>query len=270
MFLLLCGVVTLHQVYATMHEKCVKWPLRFAAIRLIELAGRTFVGTFIFGYFLMNLDFFGPHLQEALFYTNVVVAIAILYRETFGMKSAWEMALDNLVLKVNDPECSVNSLATMELLVLNRVLFHTWSTSPMQLSEELAQKGKVVLDSKKRIRLKNAFAVNTLLNSISGKSSSSKSSDSSSSNHAFNGSSQKKQRESTAATATEAIELSVVPKEKFSTDKPSFSSANFYQHSLSEKSNSPNTSRRHDSVNNPLSHSSARNKTAVDSDDELV
>lgn len=264
MFLLLCGVVTLHQIYATMYEKCEKWPLRFALIRLIELGGRTFVPTFIFGYFLLNLEFFGNEMQTVLFYTLIAIGISIFYRELFGLKSACDIALDNLVLKVNDPECSLNSLAAMELFVLNRVLFRTWSTSPMKLSEELSLKGKVVLDSKKRIRLKNAFAVNSLLNSISGKSSSSKSNDSASSAHSFTTSPAGKQRESIST--SEAIELSTVGKEK--TEHVSFSSSNFYQQSLSDKSNSPNTSRRHDPVNNPLSYSSARNKTAVDSDDE--
>ncbi len=55
MFLSLVLVCTMHQVYATLHEKADRWPLRIVYLRVIEMAGRTCLISTILLYFLTTI-----------------------------------------------------------------------------------------------------------------------------------------------------------------------------------------------------------------------
>eukprot|EP01037_Dinobryon_pediforme_P036136 gene36136-42929_t len=87
MFLLLCVVVALHQMYATLYEKTETWPLRVVYLRLIEMFGRCFTPPAIIFYFLGTIEFGSQSLRNAMIVIVVTSMSILLVREVYGVRS---------------------------------------------------------------------------------------------------------------------------------------------------------------------------------------
>lgn len=144
MFLLLVGVIILHQVYATLKMKEDRWPLRAIILRLIETLGRVFILPFIVCYFVtLILASSDPSTANALLAVTIIACALVFIQEMFGLRSTVHRSINNLIAKVNNPSLTVNELNTVEIMVLNYLKFRKVSSSPYLIAQELAERGSI-------------------------------------------------------------------------------------------------------------------------------
>jgi hypothetical protein len=170
MFILLAAVITLHQVYATLFEKVEHWPLRVFILRFIEMLGRTFVGPFILIYFASNVKFADDKTQEGILYTVIAGSVILFLRECGGLRSAFRDSCRLVLQKVNDPTLLAKDLSILEVILINRISFHVWSTSRQRIVKELTTHGSLAVDSKflkPTFQLRNQVVLDDLLRSNS-------------------------------------------------------------------------------------------------------
>jgi len=171
MFLLLAGVITLHQVYATLIEKIEHWPLRRFLLRFIEVIGRCLVAPFVIIYFAQSIHFADTELENAVTYTAVALTSVLFLREMTGLRASFREACRLLVEKVNNPLLLVKDVSLAEVIVLNHTAFHQWSFSKERIILELENHGHIAIDTKylkPTLQLRNAGTLSQLLRSGGG------------------------------------------------------------------------------------------------------
>jgi hypothetical protein len=135
MFLLLVGVVVLHQTYATLHNKKERWPLRNFYMRLIESFGRIFLIPFVLIYYVGQIETsIKTSFAAILIAFSAIYVAAISTREMVGLKSAYGMTMVGLVEKFNDPNTTMANVSWLEVLVINVLIFHEYSISTEYLA----------------------------------------------------------------------------------------------------------------------------------------
>lgn len=169
MFLLLCVVVSLHQIYATLYEKVETWPLRLIYMRIIELVGRCFLPPAIIFYFLATIEFGSSSLRDAIMSLVIVSVSGLFIGEMFGVRAAYYHAMELLVLKTNRPDLTTKELSWMEIVMLNRYLFGVWSTSLQLIANEITQKGYVHFEKPTSVTLHNMNSLSHVMG-VSGPS----------------------------------------------------------------------------------------------------
>lgn len=170
MFLLLVGVISLHQVYATLKMKEERWPLRAIVLRLIETVGRVFILPFIVCYFvtliLANND---PTTANGLLAITIIASTLVFTQEMFGLRSTIHRSINNLIAKVNNPALTVNELNSFEILVLNYLKFSKLSTSPYLIAQELNERGSIA-SFRQSISVKNLVQAKEFISPRAGES----------------------------------------------------------------------------------------------------
>lgn len=160
MFLLLVVVVILHQVYATLHTKLDRWPMRIFYLRVVECVGRTGILPAIVLYFFQEIPAGANAEGKTAIIAVIITATGIIFiRELFGLKSSWKHSMILLIEKVNAEETLVTDLSWVEILVVNITRFHEFSTSPMHIGKVLQSKDKLAVDFVSNVRLRNIAQV---------------------------------------------------------------------------------------------------------------
>lgn len=84
----------------------------------------------------------------------IVFIVTSFIREYFGVRGAFIRSMHSLVNKMNNDEIKLNNLSKVELLLFNLWRYKKFTTSPMLISEELLNKGKIIIkDENKSIKL---------------------------------------------------------------------------------------------------------------------
>lgn len=162
-FMLVC-VTILHQTYATLNEKLDRWPLRLIYLRLIEVSGRVFVLPAVVIYFVVYIPVSSnPAYGEALMAVSIAVAVVILIRELFGVRSNVYDAMRNLTIKCNSPDLRVSDLSFVEAFAMNLFHFKTLSTSKLLISDYLHKHDAFPIKVRKPLHLKNLSSLVSLL-----------------------------------------------------------------------------------------------------------
>lgn len=163
MFLLLVAVVSMHQVYATLQDKVDRWPLRIIALRVIETLGRVMVPCIIIFYFQSTISYFEDSRPITTAFT-IVIATILFMREVFGIRNAYDLAIQGLFAKVNREDCTVAEVSKIESFVLNRLLFRKYSFELERLAKELATKSIGFQSEKDRgVYLRNLHQMDELM-----------------------------------------------------------------------------------------------------------
>lgn len=163
MFLLLCIVVSLHQMYATLIEKVETWPLRQIYLRIIEMIGRCFVPLAIVVYFFETVAFGSKAFQEFLIIVLALSIFILFVRECIGVRSAFYNSMGKLVNKANQPMITAKELSWIEVVALNRYYFNTWSLSLELIGMELHQKGELHFEKPTSVTLRNMTSMSNIM-----------------------------------------------------------------------------------------------------------
>lgn len=155
MFLLLCVVVALHQMYATLYEKTETWPLRVVYLRLIEMFGRCFTPPAIIFYFLGTIEFGSQSVRNAMIVVVVTSMSILLVREVYGVRSAYYHAIEKLTDKFNRPGLTTKQVSKVEIVTMNHYFFNKWSTELDDIANALNTKGDLHFEKPTSIMLKN-------------------------------------------------------------------------------------------------------------------
>ena len=162
MFVLLVGVITLHQIYATLKRKEIRWPLRAIQLRLIETMGRVLVLPFTIIYFVsMILSAQNADMATGIYIIIAIISGSIFCSECFGIRSAIYHAINQLIAKVNHPELKVDQLSIWEVLIINYLRLGKLSTSKLLISQEL-ERGSIA-SFYESISMKNLIHTKDLL-----------------------------------------------------------------------------------------------------------
>jgi hypothetical protein len=145
MFVLLAGVVLLHQVYSTLSMKIDKWPMRRFYVRLIESAGRCFVGPFILSYFSSMVQFTSSERQNAITATVIALTVVLVLRELGGLFQIFRKSIIDVATKLNTPNLEVKDVSVVEAFVINLFSFYKFSYSTKYIMEALANDQKIAL-----------------------------------------------------------------------------------------------------------------------------
>lgn len=163
MFLLLVLSVVLHQAYATLSDKIDVWPLRIFYLRFLEFIGRVSIFPIAGGFFLQGIN----ELSEILIYGMVFIILpitgTIVVREFFGIKKARETALLRLLDKINSPDCRVDQLSIIEIVVFNYWAFGAFSRSALGISNYLVKHGPFPNPNEQKLTLANFALVDDLI-----------------------------------------------------------------------------------------------------------
>lgn len=171
MFLMLIVSVILHQTYATIYEKADRWPLRLFYLRVIEALGRCSIFPTVTAVFLVSLTNLTATTIYGMIIIVFIVTSFILIREYFGVRGAFIRSMHSLVNKMNNDEIKLNNLSKIELLLFNLWRYKKFTTSPMLISEELLNKGKIIIkDENKSIKLIHLQFFNDLFGNSNNKS----------------------------------------------------------------------------------------------------
>lgn len=145
MFLLLVLVVVIHQLYATLHQKREHWPLRPVFMRGLEMVGRVVLVPCIVVYFVTHV-----YSANSASGTSITIIVAVMigsctvmYREAFGFKKVLYIALEELIVKMNDPSTTVKDTSLVEVAVINYLAFGKISMSRELLSRLLKERGPI-------------------------------------------------------------------------------------------------------------------------------
>lgn len=163
MFLLLCIIAAMHQVYATMRNKVERWPLRPVYLRCIELLGRCCVPPVVLYYFSTTVQFATAEHGTGVILAATAVSLAIFSREIFGVRAIFLDCMLMLVDKVNQPDIIAKDISAPEAFALNMWMFNDMTFSKLRISRHLQQFGKFEVDTVINVTLKNAFSLNSLL-----------------------------------------------------------------------------------------------------------
>jgi hypothetical protein len=139
MFFLLVTVVALHQIYITLTNKQDKWPLRHLTSRLIEYFGRVFLFPFIISYYIIRIG----SLPILFLLPMILIVSFIAIRESFGLIKVTQIALKDLIAKANHSESKVADFSRVEIIILNYLLFKTFSFQFQKISNILFSKGEL-------------------------------------------------------------------------------------------------------------------------------
>lgn len=257
MFVLLVGVITLHQIYATLKRKEIRWPLRAIQLRLIETMGRVLVLPFTIIYFVsMILSAQNADMATGIYIIIAIISGSIFCSECFGIRSAIYHAINQLIAKVNHPELKVDQLSIWEVLIINYLRLGKLSTSKLLISQEL-ERGSIA-SFHESISIKNLIHTKDLL--FPGSSSASASSSSSS---------RKRTVSLIGGGSGGEVELkSFQSKDINDSHSSSFSSTNITNTYPSSSSAMTTTATVNYLHNRPLPSSSQQQQYNVDSDDE--
>jgi hypothetical protein len=168
MFVLLCCVITLHQVYATLIERVNEWPLRYVYLRCIEAVGRTSLPPIIVGYFFLNVDMSGLSDENYVLGPVIAICVIVFFRECFAIRTAYNLAVSQLIKKVNNPSTTIAEISFLEKGLLNYLVFNKISFDSIYLSEQLSKKGEIKYNPKVVMLLHNEFTLETLTGNRSG------------------------------------------------------------------------------------------------------
>lgn len=163
MFLLLCCIAAMHQVYATVRNKVDRWPLRPVYLRCIEMVGRCCVPPIVLYYFALTVQFDSSDHGAAVILAAIAVSLAIFSREIFGVRATYIQCMLALVDKVNQPETTAKDLSSPETLALNIWVFKDMSFSKIWISRHLAEHGRISIEVSPDLALRNIFSLNSLL-----------------------------------------------------------------------------------------------------------
>eukprot|EP01033_Poteriospumella_lacustris_P013530 gene13530-9682_t len=166
MFVMLCIVVAMHQVYATLVEKVHTWPLRKIYMRAIELGGRCFLPPAIVFYFLATIEFGSASTKTAFITVTILTSIALLFGELFGMRSSYYHAMEALIAKANRPELTTKEFSWIEIMCLNHYLFGEWSTSLHRIAHEISLHGHLHFEKPTSVTLHNMTSLSQVMGGV--------------------------------------------------------------------------------------------------------
>lgn len=168
MFVMLCIVVAMHQVYATLVEKVHTWPLRKIYMRAIELGGRCFLPPAIVFYFLATIEFGSASLKTTFITVTILASIGLFFGELFGIRSSYYHAMEALIAKANRPELTTKEFSWIEIAFLNHYLFGEWSTSLHRIAHEISVHGHLHFEKPTSVTLHNMTSLSQVMGGVGG------------------------------------------------------------------------------------------------------
>jgi hypothetical protein len=166
MFLLLVLVVGIHQTHATLERKMDQWPLRVVYIRMLDLFGRVALFPIVIGLYTSQIrDSVSETAKPLLLSVACSVSAVIFVREMFGVRKAFNLGLDELVKKVNNPETKLTQLSKFEVFVFNVWMLKTISWSPLHISSHLNHRGDFQKPDRQELGVRKLYSQQFAVNS---------------------------------------------------------------------------------------------------------
>ncbi len=130
-YVMMILAVFVHQMVLRALAKQKQYPLRLLFVRILEIAGKTFIIPGVFIYFLVSFDYGTKAFRESIITILVTICSIILFRELAGFKGDISKGIAGIEKKIEaiktDKDYENISIHAAEIIVLNLYYFKKFS-----------------------------------------------------------------------------------------------------------------------------------------------